>query len=80
MLSTIRITKLTRTESGWTANVNGVPVMTLGKSGTMSAWVSKPRRFDRRTHEVTVPVREALVRKVRQAERADSAVTEAVAA
>lgn len=69
----ITITKLTQHEDGWTANVNGVPVETRGLSGTMSLWVTTPRRGNgRMLHEVQPRVRAALVRKVRQVERREA--------
>lgn len=70
----ITVTKLTKTEGGWTANVNGLPVMTLGKSGTMSCWVTKPNRLRKQTREVLPEVRKRLVKKVRETERREAVI------
>lgn len=70
----IRVTKLERTDDGWKANVNGIPMITLGRSGTMSCWVTEPHRGNgRTTREVRPAVRAILVRKVRQMERREVA-------
>lgn len=69
----ITVTQLQRVDGRWEARVNGIPVMTLGKSGLMAVWVSKPRRSDRHMHEVAPAVRVALIKKVRQQLRAEEA-------